>query len=134
MAAEAARFEMLSTMEKTQFGIEQAASLFSTLGAQNKKAFEASKALNIASAIMNTYMGATKALATYPWPFGLIAAAAAVYPVPARLVVMDLYDGGLTDSELAARNLHGVPEAGINRMRLRWEHDWKAGNPNPPRW
>ena len=78
MAAEAARFEMLSTMEKTQFGIEQAASLFSTLGAQNKKAFEASKALNIASAIMNTYMGATKAMATYPWPFGLIAAAAAV--------------------------------------------------------
>ena len=63
-----------------------------------------------------------------------ITAAAAVYPVPARLVVMDLYDGGLTDSELAARNLHGVPEAGINRMRLRWEHDWKAGNPNPPRW
>jgi hypothetical protein len=27
---------------------------------------------------MNTYMAATKALATYPWPFGLVAAAAAV--------------------------------------------------------
>jgi tape measure domain-containing protein len=78
MAAEAAAFEMKSTMEKTQFGIEQAGSLFAALGAQNKKAFEASKALNIATAIMNTYMGATKALATYPWPFGMIAAAAAV--------------------------------------------------------
>jgi hypothetical protein len=48
------------------------------LGAQNKKAFEAAKAFNIANAIMNTYMAATKALATYPPPFSFIAAAAAV--------------------------------------------------------
>jgi len=78
IATESAKFEMQSQYEKTQFGIQQGAALFSSLGAQNKKAFEASKALNIASAIMNTYAGATKALATYPWPFGLIAAAAAV--------------------------------------------------------
>jgi hypothetical protein len=78
MAAEAARFEMLSTMEKTQFGIEQAGQLFGALGAQNKKAFEAAKAFNMANAIMNTYMAATKALATYPPPFSFIAAAAAV--------------------------------------------------------
>lgn len=78
MASEAARFEMQSTMEKTQFALEQGASIFNSLGAQNKKAFEAAKAFNIANAIMNTYMGATKALATYPWPFGLVAAAAAV--------------------------------------------------------
>jgi tape measure domain-containing protein len=78
MAAEAARFEMLSTMEKTQFGIEQAANLFGALGAQNKKAFEAAKAFNMANAIMNTYMAATKALAMYPPPFSFIAAAAAV--------------------------------------------------------
>lgn len=77
MAAEAARFEMLSTMEKTQFALDQAGQMFSALGAQNKKAFEAAKAFNIANAIMNTYMAATKALATYPWPFGLVAAAAA---------------------------------------------------------
>jgi tape measure domain-containing protein len=78
IASESAKFEMQSQYEKTQFGIQQGAALFSSLGAQNKKAFEASKALNIANAIMNTYAGATKALATYPWPFGLIAAAAAV--------------------------------------------------------
>ena len=78
MAAESAAFEMKSTGEKTQFALEQSASIFSSLGQQNKKAFEASKALNIATAVMNTYQGATKALATYPWPFGLIAAAAAV--------------------------------------------------------
>jgi hypothetical protein len=78
MAAEAARFEMLSTKEKTQFGIEQAGQLFGALGAQNRKAFEAAKAFNMANAIMNTYMGATKALATYPPPFNFIAAAATV--------------------------------------------------------
>jgi phage-related minor tail protein len=52
--------------------------MFSALGAQNKKAFEAAKAFNIANAIMNTYMAATKALATYPPPFNFIAAAAAI--------------------------------------------------------
>lgn len=78
IAADSAKFQMKSDFEKTQFAIENIGSVFSALGAQNKKAFEASKALNIATALMNTYMGATKALATYPWPFGMIAAAAAV--------------------------------------------------------
>jgi tape measure domain-containing protein len=78
MAQEAAAFEMKTTFEKSQWAIQQGATVFAALGAQNRKAFEASKALNIATAIMNTYAGATKALATYPWPFGLIAAAAAV--------------------------------------------------------
>lgn len=35
--------------------------------------------------------------------------------------VVDLYDGGLTDKELAARNVHGVPEESIARMRARYE-------------
>ena len=78
MAQEAAAFEMKTTFERSQFAIQQGAAVFASLGAQNRKAFEASKALNIAMAIMNTYAGATKALATYPFPFGLIAAAAAV--------------------------------------------------------
>lgn len=71
-------FEKKSELEKAQFAIQQGANIFSALGAQNKRAFEAAKAFNIANAIMNTYLAATKALATYPWPFGLIAAAAAV--------------------------------------------------------
>jgi tape measure domain-containing protein len=71
-------FEKKSEMEKAQFAIQQGANVFAALGAQNKKAFEAAKAFNIANAIMNTYMAATKALATYPFPFGLIAAAGAV--------------------------------------------------------
>ena len=71
-------FEKKSELEKTQFAIQQGATIFNALGAQNKKAFEAAKAFNIANAIMNTYMAATKALATYPFPFGLVAAAGAV--------------------------------------------------------
>ncbi len=71
-------FEKKSELEKAQFAIQQGATIFNALGAQNKKAFEAAKAFNIANAMMNTYMAATKALATYPWPIGLIAAAAAV--------------------------------------------------------
>ena len=34
--------------------------------------------------------------------------------------VVDLFDGGLTDDELAARNTHGVPVDVIHRMRSIW--------------
>jgi SLT domain-containing protein len=71
-------FEKKSDQQKTQFAIDNAQSVFAALGQQNRKAFEASKALAVASAIMNTYQGATKALATYPFPFNLIAAAASI--------------------------------------------------------
>ena len=77
-AASRVEFEKKSDTEKYAFGIEQGAQMFSALGAQNKKAFEAAKAFNIANAIMNTYMAATKALASYPFPFSLIASGAAI--------------------------------------------------------
>lgn len=35
--------------------------------------------------------------------------------------ITDLFDAGLTDAELAARNVHGVPVATIAAMRARWE-------------
>ena len=78
IATERTNFEKKSEMEKTNFAIEQAGTVFNELGKRNKTAFEAAKAFNIANAIMNTYMGATKALATYPPPFNFIAAAAVV--------------------------------------------------------
>ena len=71
-------FEKKSEMEKAQMAIEQGANIFSALGAQNKKAFEAAKAFNIANAVMNTYLGVTKALAVYPFPFNLVFAAGAL--------------------------------------------------------
>jgi tape measure domain-containing protein len=78
MAQQAADFEKKSSQEKYAFALDQAAQMYSSLGTYNRQAFEAAKAFNIANAIMNTYMGATKALATYPPPFNFIAAAATV--------------------------------------------------------
>lgn len=71
-------FEKKSELEKTQFGLDQGAKFFQGLSAYNKKFFAAYKAFAIAQAIINTYQGATKALATYPPPFNFIAAAATV--------------------------------------------------------
>ncbi len=47
-----------------------------------------------------------------------------------RLVVLDLFDAGCTDEELVERNSHGVPLHAIQRMRERWEHDWRAASPS----
>lgn len=48
------------------------------------------------------------------------------------LTVLDLFDAGLTDEQLAHWNTHRVPEERIAQMRTRWEHDWKNGSPIPP--
>ena len=53
----------------------------------------------------------------------------------ARVVVIDCYDGGMDDATLAARNVHGVPEFAIARMRSNWDADWRAAqdrDPMPP--
>ena len=107
-------FEKKSELEKAQFAIQQGATIFSALGAQNKKAFEAAKAFNIANAIMNTYMGATKALATYPWPFGLIAAAAAVASGMAQVAQIrsQQYSGRQLGGPVMANQSYIVGEAG----------------------
>ena len=49
-----------------------------------------------------------------------------------NLLVLNLFDAGLTDEELAQRNVHGVPVQAIAQMRARFEHDWKSGDPRPP--
>lgn len=36
------------------------------------------------------------------------------------VVIVDLYDGGKSDELLAVRNVHGVPEVVIAKMRARW--------------
>lgn len=45
--------------------------------------------------------------------------------IPSRdvytVVIIDLFDAGLTDEELAARCVHGVPVEKIAVMRARWE-------------
>lgn len=39
----------------------------------------------------------------------------------ATVRVIDLFDAGLTDEQLAERNTHGVPAETIEKMRARWE-------------
>jgi predicted kinase len=53
----------------------------------------------------------------------------------ARIVVIDVFDAGMTNAELAESNTHGVPEGAIARMRSNWAHDWRAAqdrDPMPP--
>lgn len=49
-----------------------------------------------------------------------------------HVVVVSLFDAGLDDEALAARNVHEVPVTGIARQRKAYEHDWKVGDPCPP--
>ena len=46
--------------------------------------------------------------------------------------IVDEFDGGCSDEELAERNTHGVPLVTIKGMRERWEENWQDGNPTPP--
>lgn len=50
----------------------------------------------------------------------------------AELEVVDLFDGGCTNLELASRNIHDVPLSTIAAMRDRYEIEWEIGNPLPP--
>lgn len=51
----------------------------------------------------------------------------------ATIQVINVFDGGCTDEELTARNLHGVPLAGIAAMRARYENDLLAAQAAEPR-
>lgn len=50
----------------------------------------------------------------------------------ARLIVVDCFDGGMSNDILAKKNVHGVPISAIQAMRDRYEHDWRNGDPRPP--
>lgn len=46
--------------------------------------------------------------------------------------VIDIFDRGLSNEELAEANVHSVPVEVIARMRERYEHEWWDANPQPP--
>ena len=52
--------------------------LMTATGSKNKAMFKAMQAASIGEAIINTFQGATKALATVPYPFNFVAAASVV--------------------------------------------------------
>ena len=49
-----------------------------------------------------------------------------------QIIVVDLFDGGMSDSLLEKRNVHGVSRETIAHMRNRWEADWRNADPRPP--
>ena len=59
-----------------KYAIDQAANLMGSLGELSKKNAKAQKAFAISQAVINTYLGVTKALATLPPPASFITAAA----------------------------------------------------------
>lgn len=73
-----AEFTKKSAADKAKYVVEQAGTEFSALAQKSKKFFALQKAFNITNAIMNTYAGATKALASYPPPINFAMAALTV--------------------------------------------------------
>jgi hypothetical protein len=65
---------------------------------QQEKAFKFQKAISIAGAVIDTYKGANLALATYPAPFGAIAAGATIAVGLANIakIKAQKFDGGST--------------------------------------
>ena len=45
----------------------------------------------------------------------------------ARVHVIDLFDAGLSDAQLAERGVHDVPVETIARFRARWHHSLQKG-------
>ena len=84
------------------------------LGKVNEDAFKIAKAFNIANAIMNTYTGATKALATYPPPFNFIAAAGVVANGLAQVSMIrsQSYSGRALGGQVRAGESYVVGERG----------------------
>lgn len=73
-----AEFTKKSQMEQTQIVLGELGSQLSGIAKHNKAAFKLQQGVQIAQAIMNTYTGASKALASFPPPINYIMAAAVV--------------------------------------------------------
>jgi hypothetical protein len=77
-AKDLAKFEAMSTADKTKNVLSGLSTQLGAQKGQSKKLFAISKAASIATAIMSTYEGATKAMAAYPPPINFAMAAAVV--------------------------------------------------------
>jgi hypothetical protein len=71
-------FEKKTAGEKTQFLMGELDTQLGGISKHNKKLFAMQKAVQVAQAIMNTYTGATKAIASYPPPINFAMAALTV--------------------------------------------------------
>ena len=77
-AIDLAKFNALTETEKTQQVVGELGKQFAASSSHSKKLFAVNKAFQIGQAIMNTYAGASKALAAYPPPLNFLMAAGVV--------------------------------------------------------
>lgn len=114
-----ADFEQKTAAEKGAFAISEGKKTFEALGQFNERAFKAYKAFAIAEAVVSTYQGAAKALASFPPPFNFIAAAAVVAAGLANVATIrnQQYSGRQMGGPVGAGQTYMVGEAGPELFR-----------------
>lgn len=74
-ASERQKFAMMTATQQTQHILGEVLSLTNGVAQHNKKMFQINKIAGIANATINAFTGASKSLATYPWPLAGVMAA-----------------------------------------------------------
>lgn len=103
-------FEKKTAGEKTSFLLGELDTQLGGIAKHNKKLFAMQKAVQVAQAIMNTYTGATKAMASYPPPINFAMAALTVangMAQVAQIKAQSFEGGGFTGYGARAGGLDG---------------------------
>ena len=103
-------FEKKTAGEKTQFLMGELDTQLGGIAKHSKKLFAMQKAVQVAQAIMNTYTGATKAIASYPPPINFAMAALTVangMAQVAQIKAQSFEGGGFTGFGARAGGLDG---------------------------
>jgi hypothetical protein len=95
-AIDLAKFTAMTETEKTQHVTNEMQKQFAAGASHSKKLFAMNKAFQVGQAIMNTYSGASKALASYPPPLNFLMAASVVTAGLAQVAQIrsQSFDGG----------------------------------------
>ena len=94
------KFERMSTQRQVTTILGELSGLLGGITTHSKKVFRLQKAAAIANAVVNTYQGISKTLATYPWPIaGVLAAVhAAAGFAQVQAISRQQFGGGSTTS------------------------------------
>lgn len=110
----AQRFSAMSWHAQTSTALGELASLMAGVQATNKKLFYIQKLGAISMALVNTYQGVSKSLASYPWPLAGVMAAA--HLIAGLAMVMRIkgtsYGGGGGGGSIPPPSTAGAPTAG----------------------
>jgi len=109
-AKKLADFKKMTTTDQTKHVLSEMSKEMSGVAQHSKKMFALQKAMQIGQAIMNTYTGATKALASYPPPINAIMAGVTVASGLAQVAQIrsqSFEGGGFTGKGARAGGLDG---------------------------